>query len=387
MLVLAFHDHGIPSWQDVRDLGNTPTEDELRRVLADPSTACAVLFITPEVEDSLIIRDVEIPCVMKRVEKRDGFFAVPIAACGLDYAKAAEVTSNSLSAQDLRQWNMERFKSDSITLRDAAAVARRVLAHRVQALHSALPAGDPLRMAFFVRRPPAFELGNALAVDWSGRFEGKEAPAEVWDEILLLALRNIVDTVRQCAPGRSVEAHGLPTLPAATALGCAFIATGGVGLSWRQQRPGTPDQTWSLAAPRLESGFAYRIDAKDAKAKDLAVLVSVADDVEPIFASCVGSLPPLRALIYVRSHAKLPCVIESAGHAHDIARIVEDGARLARREYGAIGTVHLFMAVPAGLAVLIGQLMNTFGLVQTYEHVLVGGNGTYRTGPLLRPCA
>jgi hypothetical protein len=52
--------------------------------------------------------------------------------------------------------------------------------------------------------------------------------------------------------------------------------------------------------------------------------------------------------------------------------------RTARREYGNIGTVHLFMAAPAGLAMLIGQLLNTFGAVQTYEHVTVDGSGQYR---------
>ena len=60
--------------------------------------------------------------------------------------------------------------------------------------------------------------------------------------------------------------------------------------------------------------------------------------------------------------------------------------RTARREYGNIGTTHLFMAVPAGLAMLIGQLLNTFGgLVQTYEHVTVDGSGQYRPAALLRP--
>ena len=47
--------------------------------------------------------------------------------------------------------------------------------------------------------------------------------------------------------------------------------------------------------------------------------------------------------------------------------------------------MHLFMAVPAGLAVLIGQLLNTFGSVQTYEHVTVDGSGQYRPAALLRP--
>jgi hypothetical protein len=43
--------------------------------------------------------------------------------------------------------------------------------------------------------------------------------------------------------------------------------------------------------------------------------------------------------------------------------------RDARCEYGNIGPVHLFMAAPAGVAMLAGQSLNTFGPVQTYEHL------------------
>jgi hypothetical protein len=56
-------------------------------------------------------------------------------------------------------------------------------------------------------------------------------------------------------------------------------------------------------------------------------------------------------------------------------------------DYGNIGAVHLFMAAPAGLAMLVGQSLNTFGAVHTYEHVSTDGSGRYRRAALLRPCA
>jgi SMODS-associated and fused to various effectors sensor domain len=43
--------------------------------------------------------------------------------------------------------------------------------------------------------------------------------------------------------------------------------------------------------------------------------------------------------------------------------------RDARREYGNTGTVHLFIAARARVAMLVGQSLNTFGTVQTYEHL------------------
>ena len=61
--------------------------------------------------------------------------------------------------------------------------------------------------------------------------------------------------------------------------------------------------------------------------------------------------------------------------------------RTERRDYGNIGTVHVFMAAPAGLAMLVGQLLNTFGSIQTYEHLSADGSGCYKPAALLRPCA
>jgi hypothetical protein len=387
LLVQAQHDHGIPTWQDVRDLGTVPTEDELRRTLADPSTASAVLFVTPEVEDSPIIRNVEVVQIIRRFEATDGFFVVPLAAGGLDYAKAAEVTSNHLSAQNLSDWNMQRIPGASVLPVHAAEVAERVLAQRLAAIHRSLAPNDPLRVGLFVRKSPPFESGVALALDWSSRFTDKEAAADVWTDTLLPALDRIANAIRRHAPSRSIEAFGIPTLPAAAAFGCAFLSTSGLRAAWRQMMPGQQEQLWSLSAVREGSGFRSRITAKDAGARDIAVLASVADNVEPVFASHLKSLPPLRAVVHITRQGKFPHLISSPGQAADVAYVVQDGMRMARRDYGNIGTVHLFMAVPAGLAFLIGQLLNTFGAIQTYEHVNVDGSGQYRSAALLRPSA
>src|ERR1700761_5372093 len=147
-LIQAQHDHGIPTWQDVRNLATVPTEDELRRVLADQTIASAVLFITPEVETSVVIREVEVPKIIRRAEARDGFFVVPLAAGGLDFVKAAEATSNHLSAQNLADWNMHKVAAPMILPQHAADIANRVLVQRIDAVHRAMPNGEPLRIGF-----------------------------------------------------------------------------------------------------------------------------------------------------------------------------------------------------------------------------------------------
>lgn len=385
LLLAAQHDHGIPTWQDTQNLGSVPTEDEIRRTLADTSTASALLFITPEVEDSPIIRNVEIPKIIQRSEADDSFFVVPLAAGGLDYAKAADVSSNHLSAQNLADWNMHKVPAPTLSANHAAEIAGRVLTQRMQAVHRHLAPSERLRVGLFVRRPPAFELGTALTLNWFPRFTEKEASPQVWRDTLLPSLSRVADAIRQHAPGREVEAFGIPTLPAALAMGCAFLSTSGIKLSWRQLTTGRPDQLWTLFAAREDSGFKLRIWSKDPNARDIAVLVSVADNAEPLFAAYQRDLPRLRALVHVQRAGSYPHQIDSAGQAADIALTAQDGMRTARRDYGNIGTVHLFMAAPAGLAVLVGQLLNTFGAVQTYEHVVLDGSGHYNPAALLHP--
>jgi hypothetical protein len=45
------------------------------------------------------------------------------------------------------------------------------------------------------------------------------------------------------------------------------------------------------------------------------------------------------------------------------------------------------MAVPVGLAMLIGQQLNTFGDIQTYEHISTDGVGVHRAAARLQPSA
>jgi hypothetical protein len=385
LLVQAQRDHGIPTWLDVENLATVPTEDELRRVLSDSSTASAVLFITPEVEASPIIRNVEVVQIIRRAEKRDGFFVVPLAAGGLDYAKAAEATSNHLSAQRLSDWNINKISGNTVSSATAAEVAHRVLVQRLQAIHRQLAQGERLRLGFFCRKPPPFVPGVALALDWTPHFGEKEATADVWQTTLLPALERVAGAIRQHAPGREVEAFGLPTLPAAAALGANFLSTSGLRLTWRQFMPDRTEQPWGLSQVRVDTGFKATLSGKDASKRDIAVLVSVADNTEPLFATYQNKLQSLRAMVHIAKPGNFPHHLSSPSEAADVAYVVQDGMRAARREYGDIGTVHLFMAVPAGLAVLIGQLLNTFGLVQTYEHVTVDGSGQYRAAALLRP--
>ncbi len=385
LLIAAQHDHGIPTWQDVKDLEEAPTSDALREVLEDPFTASALLWITPDVKNSDVIRKIEVPHILRRDKARTGFFLVPVCAGGTTYQTASDAVDLQLSADVLSDWNLPKMICDPIAATDASSIAARILKRRLHAIHAQAAAGEPFKLTLHTRTRPPVQSGTALTIDWSARFTGREAAAFAWQDHLLPALGEIVRGVQAVDGNRPIVASGLACLPAVTALGAAFLATGARKIAWNQYTPGRGEQLWHLEAARENAGFTFTTNERDVSARDLAVLVSVNEDVEPAFAQSRGALPGFRAITRISHRDKPRFEIASAGLAVDIAMTVIDAIRAARRDHRPLGTIHLFMAVPAGLAMLIGQLLNTLGPVQTYEHISTDGVGIYTPAALLNP--
>jgi hypothetical protein len=385
LLRTALHDLGVPTWRDVDDLDEAPTVDEIDRILQAEETSGAVLWFTPEVEESVMIRQIEIPKIFERARRRDGFYVVLFIAGGLDYSTVGTVVDPRFTLEDLESWNLRKIEANPIGPRDAAQVAGFVLRRRLAGIHQALRPEEPIRLYVNTRNSKAAPPGTALSLQWSPRFTGQPARPGVWEESLLPALGRIVDEIEMSARGRSVQASGLLSIPAALALGCEMLAPRQLHITWEQYCESLPSQEWSLSAARETSGFQYRIDSQNLKARDLAVLVSVADDVEPVFAASFPRPYPFRALVRIGREAGGRCEIKSPGEAADAAFLVRDAIRQARSQIGQVGAVHLFLAVPAGLALMIGQLLNTLEAVQTYEIVDTPEGRRYRPEVLLRP--
>jgi hypothetical protein len=388
LLIEAQHDVGIPTWHDLSELDEGHTDALLREVLAADATANAVCWLTPDVEESDVITRTELPGILKRVDANDGFFMVPVAAGGLDYGDVSRVAGTYLGVHDIGQWNVRKVTSDPISVQEAANVARKVLKRRVEAISKKLATAEPLRLVLNTRKKPAFEPGVTFSLDWTHRFDGRLAnPQAAWKEQLLPALETVAQSCEQYAPGRQIVAEGLCALPAAVALGSAFLTTRRLSLAWRQISPKRPPEVWSLNEQSEPSGFTVQIRSGNVSGNDLALLVSVASNVEPAFAASRPNLPAFRGMVVVTKPGSYPHDIERPGMAVDIVRVIAEGLREARDTLQPRGTIHLFLAVPAGLAVMIGQTLNTFGPIQTYEHVGTDAVGLYQPAALLEPSA
>ncbi len=375
LLIAAQHDLGIPTWHDLGNLDDEHTEDQLGRVLSDEGTANAVVWLTPDVHESAIIQRVELPKIQERVRLRDGFFVVAVAAGRLARADVDRVVETTLTAHDWSEWNLRSVEGDPIGLEDAQTIARRVLEKRVQAVHGRLSPGEPITLLVYTRTRPPIGTGASLVLDWSARFQGREAPTDAWIRHLLPAVETVARTIGTFAPGRTVVATGQASLSAAVALGYAFMAPRGIDVAWKQRLPSGEEEVWSLRTPRTDSAFDVESRGKEVNEDSLAVLVSISSNVEPAFAATKHTLPRFRAILHGRlRHTRLI----TAGEATDIAQKVRQSIQEARTEFrGLRGGVHLFVSAPVGLAMMIGQLLNAVGPVQLYEHRGDNATGSY----------
>lgn len=389
LLIQAQHDIGIPTWRDVDDLKHEQTEEELTKVLANSKTANALLWVTDDVADSAVIRKVEIPAIDRRNKASDAFFTVPVAAGGIDYERAAEIMSTHLGLDDFTDWNLEKSVSTSIDGKKAAEVAALVLAARLAAIEDTLGADEPFRLGLFTRDRPPESHELHVALDWQPRFDGRVASASVWGAIFIPSLRLVATALRDRNASRSVVAGGFACLPALVALGAAFLEPRGVHLIWEQIMRNTGvTQRWSLRDSREDCGFDIEVKPSKTDAMDLAVVANVTTDAHPAIrrGQQEDAIPSFRAYVDVSVPDGESELLDTTGKAVDAVMRTADAIGEAKRKYPDAGKLHLFLAAPAGFAVMLGQKLNAIGPVQTYEHVQCDDRiGRYEPAVLLRP--
>jgi hypothetical protein len=138
---------------------------------------------------------------------------------------------------------------------------------------------------------------------------------------------------------------------------------------------------WSLTCEEEPVDLHISSTGRDLSANDLGLVISISDDARPAFDRSSPALPPLRAVLDARlknfSHDLNP------GQVSAIVRKIVRELREARALYRTDGTLHIVLAGPVGLAVLLGQWLNTFKAIATYEFCL-GEDPPYQIATILR---
>ncbi len=367
-LIEAQHERGIPTWQDISDLGVGVVLDRIRSALGNSETANALVWLTPEVRESPTILREEIPLILERAGADDEFFVIPVAAGGLERTRLGELFDDTEMLDDIQRWNIERVSNDPASLDDVQAIANKVLEERLKAIVSVLAPEMPLMVGVYGANAPA-TLDYDLLVDWSHCFEqNKCARSGAWQERIIPAARELRDALARYATQRPIHLTGYVSLPAMTVLGAAFSETTALQVAWFP--PKAPSLRWSIEEPRKDPGIQVEKQSGDVASNHLAVLVDAIGNIDTDFRRATATLPKFRATLRIKPpRSSREFRIQSSGEAAEFAWRVREGIHEVRAEYPGITDIHLFTKVPAGLAFMIGQLLNPFGKVHLYDHL------------------
>lgn len=226
---------------------------------------------------------------------------------------------------------------------------------------------------------------TTIRIDWTSHFANGIAPAGVWSQLLLPDLDRAYRQVGRTSPEPAVALRQRATISAGLAFGAIFSAASGIRL-WVEQRTDDQETQWWAAQEDTPTIVGRLLDEQhtslDSQAHDTVIEVGVAQDIGSSVAQwrqaqghpfaehirCVPNLGPGRT------------VVPDAAHGLAMARQI-GAACVAAHTAHPSGTIHLFVAAPFGLALMIGRKLNACGPVQCYDFDKSGG--TYAPACLL----
>lgn len=364
----ALRDRGVPTWRDIDNLESKPTEDELIKVLSSDDTSGAVMLIAKEVADSTMIKNVEAPRIFKRHNNSDGFIIKPVLI-DVRYEEANHILNSPAGFQDLGNWNLHKVNGENITEDQARLIANDVLKARLDQIslqHKSLP----LDIRINSRTTPDPSL-NALRHDFSPYFNGREVRPGSY-KIIELALRDTADAIASSFGGADITASGFAALPLGVLYGAIFSPLRRFKINWMQAMAGQDEEPWSLMNKTTDISPTIRVTKGDTGSEEVVLAIGVSANIEHAVTEFINAsnLNP-RASVY--------CEPPNGPIRQGVSLSPQDGLSISLKAIDAVRdlkdalmlkkiNLHIFMACPLAMAVLIGQKLNTISKCSLYEH-------------------
>jgi len=222
---------------------------------------------------------------------------------------------------------------------------------------------DAIHIDLWTRAGANPHTPGAKQLDWSSYFASDPPSAELWSQELMPALHALLKLCGE-DPSCTLAVHPKAHISAAIAFGYTFPTT-------------SPYEIW--VEQKLNEWWRSKLDVKasaplvaeevivDTERSEISVELSIGWDIRHDVQDTITALSlPIGRRIQLHlapSHK----TVTDAEHAKAIAEQVR-AAIVAARTRSRRRPIHLFAAVPVGLAVLIGAHLNACGLIQCYEH-------------------
>lgn len=216
-----------------------------------------------------------------------------------------------------------------------------------------------------------------LALDWVTLHEGQEPRTRrrlhdprMYNERLRPELLEAARQLRAGGHSR-IFVRGTMRLPTWFTVGTTFAKTAGFNVMVLQG-----GQLWASEGEAVEFPLTTTLDKDLGKGNDLVLVTSLSTEISPDVQAYLSTGVPSagRYICLAPSNGPTNAMIKTAAEARGCAFKIRDMARHYARTYSP-NKLHLFLAMPGDLALLLGHLWDRMPVTQLYEDL--GGNSGY----------
>ncbi len=369
--------HGVPLWRDRVDLAKgVPVESEIAQAGID--AIGFTFYLTHEAAASEWVRVQELGYAVQNARLDHSFGIVPVFRDDKNAVveKMLELATNGDPKYDLRQNTgyIIRNPSELALEGELAQAAHTVLLSTLRTLREHSVSGSRLRLGAVTRNTkPWSSTPIDLVLDWSHLYPPVVSHLPnpgVGKTQLLVALQSLSDAITQEWADNRIQL--IPHCHPSMAVCCGFLFRRGTGFDLEVLDHASGSRAIGPARPVAADRGVWQETLVESgpESRDIALVVGVSRDIVAdarrtldVLGVQVGAVLGL-APSNGPSHSALP--LDEPLYQHGLA--VSAVHRVTEiQSHRGVGTVHLFIAVPGTLAVLLGQQLTNIGAVQLYD--------------------
>ena len=355
MIARVLKTYGIRTWQDLDNLGTGLSEGRIRNAIQN-ETAGLLFYSTPESVSSEFVKQVELKEAEIAHRNNSNFIFVPVFGLSISETDVALKGTLTVPISNFNGAKVDRT-DDPRAIRDAAHRAAELVLQRL-----IVKERYPLPIGFSSKQTPPSDV--SLDIDFTSFFENGLPYEEEWNTDFPRALDRVKSTLLARSLTR-LRLRAFAHLSLGLLFGFVFRERTGFCLEIEQTTRGTGMTIWTTPGEALSHELSMSEYPAQLDSQNLCVKINlVASDDASVATYADKSGLDYRVLLDV-TPPQYPHFI-SSGHAIGIARDLADRIKGIHGRYGT-NSVHLFAAVPFGLAILIGYNLNACGSIQCYE--------------------
>lgn len=347
--------HGIRIWQDIKNLGTGLSENKIKEAIQKDCSGLLFYSTQASIQSPMIL-NVELPEAERKHKKDQSFHILPIFKLAISETDSALKGHLMIPISNFNGVKVEQKEKDNIILMAAQKAAEIILNENKPIKIATLPIGLASK-----QKTSAVVF---LDIDFTPFFSKGLPTQKTWNEEFLYALTSIKNALVK-KDLMHLRLYSFAHLSLGLLFGYIFRGRTGFRLEVEQISQ-SKREIWTTSATPEKNDIRINSFPGDLRNNNnLCVKINLISPDDNSVNTYIGKSGLSFRSFLELSPPNYPYII-SGGQAIAIANQLAGGIKQMHAQYGT-DTVHIFAAIPLGLALFIGYNLNACGRIQCYE--------------------